>query len=171
MQQQYVLALSVTFCVFSLWIKYLGNGWAHLLCLHVYIYKFTWKMSLSLARTSLNVKVNGQRSRSPQGQKTRCALRQRANGMRSLQTTSRSSGRDHSVAAGGGAVISAACVRFMFGKTSLALVFIMVALCNRADHYIFALFLSFFFFSLPNLSGRRSDVYYTSTHGVALVRI
>jgi len=37
---------------------------------------------------------------------------------------------------------------------------IMVALCNRADHYIFALwFLSFFFFfSSPNLSGRRLDV-------------
>ena len=30
---------------------------------------------------------------------------------------------------------------------------------------------SFFFFSSPNLSGRRVDVYYTSTHGVALVRI
>ena len=27
------------------------------------------------------------------------------------------------------------------------------------------------FFSLPNLSGRRVDVYHTSTHGVALVRI
>jgi len=59
--------------------------------------------------------------------------------------------------------------------------FLMVALCNRADHYIFALwFLSFFlssffllsfFFSSPNLSGRRLDVYHTSTHGVALVRI
>jgi len=50
----------------------------------------------------------------------------------------------------------------------------VVALCNRADHYIFApLFLSsiFFFFSLPNLSGRRFDVYHTLTHGVALVRI
>ena len=50
---------------------------------------------------------------------------------------------------------------------------IMVALCNRADHYIFAL--SFFFlhsfFSSPNLNGRRLDVYRTSTHGVALVRI
>jgi len=49
----------------------------------------------------------------------------------------------------------------------------MVALCigNRADHYIFILwFLLFsFFFSLPNLSGRRLDVYHTSTHGVALV--
>ena len=49
----------------------------------------------------------------------------------------------------------------------------MVALCNRADHYIFALrflysffFLSFFF-SSPNLSGRRLDFYHTSTHGVA----
>ena len=50
----------------------------------------------------------------------------------------------------------------------------MVALCNRADHYIFALlFLSsfFFFFSSPNLSGRRLDVYHTSIQGVALVRI
>ena len=57
----------------------------------------------------------------------------------------------------------------------------MVALCNRADHYIFALwflsssffffFFFFFFFSSPNLSGRRLDVYHTSTHGVALVRI
>ena len=43
----------------------------------------------------------------------------------------------------------------------------MVALCNRADHYIFALLflfiylLSSIFFSLPNLSGRRLDVYHT----------
>ena len=52
---------------------------------------------------------------------------------------------------------------------------IMVALFNRADHYIFALwFLSvffFFFYSSPNLSGRRLDVYHTSTHGVALVHV
>jgi len=34
----------------------------------------------------------------------------------------------------------------------------MAALCNRAGHYIFALwFLSFLFFSLPNLSSRRLD--------------
>jgi len=77
----------------------------------------------------------------------------------------------------------------------------MADLCNRAGHYIFALWflldhiylwppyvieqaiiffslwfllsnylLSFFIFS-PNLSGRRVDVYHTSTHGVALVRI
>jgi len=45
---------------------------------------------------------------------------------------------------------------------------VMVALCNRADHYIFMLYL---FFSSPNLSGRRLDVYHTSAHGVALVRI
>ena len=52
--------------------------------------------------------------------------------------------------------------------------FIMAALCNRAGHYIFALwFLSsfFFFFSSPILSGARLDVYHTSTHGVALVQI
>jgi len=29
----------------------------------------------------------------------------------------------------------------------------------------------FLFYSSPNLSGRRLDVYHTSTHGVALVRI
>jgi len=49
----------------------------------------------------------------------------------------------------------------------------MVALCNRADHYIFALWFllsSFFFFSSPNLSGRRLDVYHTSSHGVVLYR-
>ena len=53
--------------------------------------------------------------------------------------------------------------------------FFMVALCNRADHYIFILFLSsssfFFFFSSLNLSGWRLDVYHTLAHGVALVRI
>ena len=54
----------------------------------------------------------------------------------------------------------------------------MVALCNRADHYIFALWFlsiylssSFFFYSSPNLSGHRLDVYHTSTHDVALVWI
>ena len=40
----------------------------------------------------------------------------------------------------------------------------MAALWNRAGHYIFALwFLSSIFFSSPNLSGRRLDVYHTST--------
>ena len=50
----------------------------------------------------------------------------------------------------------------------------MVALWNRADHYIFILFLSsffFFFISSPNLSSRRLDVYHTLAHGVALMRI
>jgi len=50
----------------------------------------------------------------------------------------------------------------------------MVALRSRCGRYIFALWflLSFvFLFSSPNLSGRRVDVYHTSTHGVALVRI
>jgi len=52
-------------------------------------------------------------------------------------------------------------------------VIMMAALWNRAGHYIFALsFLSSFylsFFSLHNLSGRRLDVYHTSTRSVALV--
>ena len=48
-------------------------------------------------------------------------------------------------------------------------------LCNRADHIYFhpvSFFFLFssFFISSPNLSGRRLDVYHTSTHGVALVR-
>ena len=53
----------------------------------------------------------------------------------------------------------------------------MAALCNRAGHYIFALwFLSssssfFYLFASPNLSGRILDVYHTSIHGVARVRI
>ena len=39
-------------------------------------------------------------------------------------------------------------------------------------HYIFALwFLSIVFFSSPNLSGHKLDLYHTSTYGVALVRI
>jgi len=50
---------------------------------------------------------------------------------------------------------------------------IMATQCNRAGHYIFALwFLSFYLlFSSPNLSRRRLGVYRTSTHGVALVGI
>jgi len=50
----------------------------------------------------------------------------------------------------------------------------MVALCNRADHLYFhhvSFFFLLFFISSPNLSGRRLDVYHTSTHGVASVRI
>jgi len=57
--------------------------------------------------------------------------------------------------------------------------FIMAALRSRCGHYIIVLwflllssfFLSFYLFFSPNLSGRRLDVYHTSTHGLALVRI
>jgi len=35
--------------------------------------------------------------------------------------------------------------------------------------YYLSFYLSIFFISSPNLSGRRLDVYHTSTHGVALV--
>ena len=52
--------------------------------------------------------------------------------------------------------------------------FVMAALRSRCGHYIFVLFRLFsvfVLFSSPNLSRRRRDVYHTSTHGVALVRI
>ena len=48
---------------------------------------------------------------------------------------------------------------------------LMVALWNRADHYIFMLWfvvvvlLLLLLFSSPNLSRRRLDVCHTSTHG------
>jgi len=47
----------------------------------------------------------------------------------------------------------------------------MAALRSRCGHYICPVVSSIFFISLPNLSGRRVDVYRTCTHGVALVRI
>jgi len=37
--------------------------------------------------------------------------------------------------------------------------------------FYLSIYLSSSFFSSPNLSGHKLDVYYTSTHGVALVRI
>jgi len=46
----------------------------------------------------------------------------------------------------------------------------MAALRSRCGHYIFIPW-SLLFYSSPNLSGSRLDVYLTSTHGVALVRI
>ena len=61
----------------------------------------------------------------------------------------------------------------LYGRVGEILLF-MVALCNRADPLYFHLVSSFFFFlffSSPNLSGRRLDVYHTLAHGVALVRI
>jgi len=51
----------------------------------------------------------------------------------------------------------------MFGRATITL--------GIGPHSIFVLFLLLSFFSSPNLSGRRLDVYHTSTHGVALVRI
>ena len=50
----------------------------------------------------------------------------------------------------------------------------MAALCNRGALYfcpVISIFFYLLFYSSPNLSGRRLDVYHTSTHGVALVRI
>jgi len=68
-----------------------------------------------------------------------------------------------------------AALRSRCGHYIMQLWFFMAALWNRAGRYIFALlFLSIFlsfFFSSPNLSGCRLDVYHTSAHGVALARI
>jgi len=56
-------------------------------------------------------------------------------------------------------------------------ILVMAALCNRGaiiflpcDFYLSSIYLSSFF-SSPNLSGHRLDLYHTSTHGVVLVRI
>jgi len=68
------------------------------------------------------------------------------------------------------------CISLPYGTIQmlLLLLIIMVTLCNRADHYIFMLWfvlllLLLSFFSSPNLSSRRLDVYHTSAHGVVLV--
>jgi len=53
---------------------------------------------------------------------------------------------------------------------SALLTFFMATLCNRAGHIYFHPVVSSFF-SSPNLSGQRLDVYHTSTHGVALAQI
>jgi len=59
-----------------------------------------------------------------------------------------------------------------YGQAYCAL--IMAALCNRGPLYfcpVISIYRLSSFFSSPNLSGRRLDVYHTLTHGVALVRI
>ena len=69
----------------------------------------------------------------------------------------------------------------VYHTSAHGVVLVMVALCNRETIYIFMLWFvllflllllpSSSFFSSPNLSGRRLDVYHTLAHGVALVRI
>ena len=58
-------------------------------------------------------------------------------------------------------------VRWVTAKNDEAV--IMAALHSRCGHYILPC--DFYLFSSPNLSGRTLDVYHTSTHDVALVRI
>jgi len=52
------------------------------------------------------------------------------------------------------------------GVWHLSVRIIMATLCNRGA--IIFLPCGYYLFSSPNLSGRRLDVYHTSTHGVAL---
>ena len=69
-------------------------------------------------------------------------------------------------------VVATACIVIDSGNSNFPFHLIMVALCNREDHYIFCPVISFYLlFSSPNLSGHMLDVYHTLTHGVALVRI
>ena len=61
-------------------------------------------------------------------------------------------------------------------RWALAHILFMAALCNRGAIIFLCCGLFFFFFlssffSSPNLSGRRLDVYHTLAHDVALVRI
>jgi len=58
---------------------------------------------------------------------------------------------------------------FTIWKLKFILDFFMAAVCNREGHMFVHPVVSSSFFSLPNLSGRRLDVYHTSIHGVALV--
>jgi len=71
------------------------------------------------------------------------------------------------------AALRSRCGRYVFAlwflSSSFFLSFFMVALWNRADHYIFIL--NFFPLLTSPAAGRRLDVYHTSTHDVALVRI
>ena len=53
-------------------------------------------------------------------------------------------------------------LEFYFGRHVIGQTIIFLP----CDFYLLS-----FFYSSPNLSGRRLDVYHTSTHGVALVRI
>ena len=66
-------------------------------------------------------------------------------------------------------VFTPAVLRYEF--PSCLTFIIMAALCSRCGHYIFALWFFVSFFSSPNLSRRRLDVYHTSTHCVTLVPI
>ena len=53
------------------------------------------------------------------------------------------------------------CERSTKTKRTPLVGLVMVALCNRAEHYIIAVVSFFFLFSSPNLSGWRLDVYHT----------
>jgi len=72
------------------------------------------------------------------------------------------------------AVVQYVLIRVTTSLRKKSMRLFMVALWNRADHYIFIVWFlssSIYLFSSPNLSRRKLDVYHTFTHGVALVRI
>jgi len=78
------------------------------------------------------------------------------------------------------AVLNRGCHLYSAGRPSrwaLAHVLVMAALCNRVAiiflpcSFVLSSSIFLYLFSSTNLSGHRLDVYHTSTHGVALVRI
>jgi len=106
------LALSVTFCFFC---EQNISGTAEWISV-------TFTVKTCLVPRSYEFECQGQ---GHQGQKTLCTLTilwQQRNGMRLVQITLCSSSRWHHSVADGGGVISMACMWFVFGKTSVALV-------------------------------------------------
>jgi len=121
-----VLVLSVLSYFVCLSLKYLGNGCTDLRHIH-------WGDMFGPSVGEFE--GQGQRSRSPWTKNARgntITPRQRRNGTRSLQMTSRSSGRHHSVASRG--MISTACVRFMCIKTSL--VYFLLFRCSNCSRFM-----------------------------------
>jgi len=123
------LALSVTFYVyFYLWIEYLENGWTDLRQIHR---EDVFCLSLGGVWMSRS-KVKGQ---GHQGQIS-SPLKMRCNAL--AEMTSTSIRWDHSVAAGNDRSAQCGCVRFMFGKISLALVKIYSFSYMNGDTVLFS---------------------------------
>jgi len=95
----------------------------------------------SLARTSLNVKVRDQRSKSTGTKNALCTpiTPPGSNVMERARCKERHAVADGTIPSMPG-VILAACLRFLFGKTSLALVFCLFFVCasnNQASGYAY----------------------------------
>jgi len=124
--------------------------------------KFTWKTCLVLRWDDFNVKVKSERSKSP---RTKNALCRPTHNTPAVWTKWNALVAD-SVAQAADATIrslhrmsSPGCVRWTWRATAgLCHAFlVMVALCNRADHYIFAVVTIFLSFLFPRLISAAGD--------------